>query len=185
LIKHTLKNALKGVLQGNSDIFNGRSALYEMAKEPRLSRRMISKIMIDSINRFPINDNPLIRNLNYFESYYPNVGYVFLQLKYTLGPNDDPEFRKVRQFMLSIACGAAKLKFPKLKTVIGIAMDPPKISKNHSEDFMLLDCSNWTKEDEAYYKEENLHDGFKFFMLDSLKTGNSHETEFPDSRLQS
>jgi hypothetical protein len=64
-------------------------------------------------------------------------------------------------------------------------MDPPKISKNHSEDFMLLDCSNWTKEDEAYYKEENLHDGFKFFMLDSLKTGNSHETEFPDSRLQS
>ena len=37
LIQKTATNALNGVLGGNSDVFQGQSAIDEMAKEPRLS----------------------------------------------------------------------------------------------------------------------------------------------------
>ena len=31
----TCQNALDGALMGNADLFQGRSAIYEMAREPR------------------------------------------------------------------------------------------------------------------------------------------------------
>jgi len=43
LIQKTATNALNGVLGGNSNVFLGQSAIHEMAKEPRMSRRALSE----------------------------------------------------------------------------------------------------------------------------------------------
>ena len=42
LIQKTCQNALAGTLLGNTDLFSGKSALREMAREPRFQRRALS-----------------------------------------------------------------------------------------------------------------------------------------------
>jgi hypothetical protein len=83
----------------------------------------------------------------------------------------------MRSRLLEFACGAAKLKWPHLTKVIGIGIDPPKYSPKNSEDFVLFECDNWTKEDQAYYEEANatLH----LFQTNALKERRMHASDFP------
>ena len=60
---------------------------------------------------------------------------------------------------------------------MGIGIDAPKYSRMNSEDFVLLDCKNWTKEDQAYYEEANSE--LKFFQTNELKERRMQVTEFP------
>jgi hypothetical protein len=184
LLQKTCTNALAGRLGGNSDVFAGKSAINEMAKEPRFMRRALSENMINAINNFPENINPIIRNISYMPSYYENKAYIFLQLKVALDKKHITDYREVRQFMLEIACGAAKNKFPNLEMIIGIAVEPPKIYKRLSEDFILMDCRDWTKKKEDYYKTENDLDGMRFFMTSNLIMTKKHTKEFPNDKIR-
>lgn len=80
--------------------------------------------------------------------------------------------------MLEVSCGAAKIKMPQLKKVVGIATDPPKVSDVVSEDFILMNCEEWTAEDEARYREAN--DVLRFWETASLKQFSLRTYEFPD-----
>ena len=178
LIQKTCQNALDGTLLGNSNLLRGKSAIHEMAKEPRFVRRALSQKMIQSMQDFPVSAAPFIRKINFMPSYYKDKGYVFLQLKVENITDYDNEYRIGRQNMLEIACAAAKIKFDHLKTIIGIAIDAPKLSKNrNSEDFILMDCSCWTEEQRAHYEDANKE--LKFFKSDSLKQYKETISEFP------
>lgn len=177
LLQKTGRNALNGTLGGDGGIFHGKSAVYEMAKEPRVARRALSEMMTQSIRNFPDNARGIVRNLSFLPSFFPESGYVFLQL-YHDNPGDyDTEYRPRRRKILELACGAAKLKFPHLKKVVGIAIDAPKYSKTNSEDFILLECENWNDEDQAYYEGANKE--FRFFQTEALKQYRKRVTEFP------
>jgi hypothetical protein len=177
LIQKTGQNALKGVLGGNSDLFRGKSAIHEMAKEPRLSRRVLSGMMAMAIRNFPDNAKGIVRHLSFMPSFFPGVGYVFLQFFHANPGDYDTEYRPMRRRLLEFACGAAKLKWPHLTKVIGIGIDAPKYSPKNSEDFTLLNCGNWTDEDQAYYEDANseLH----LFQTSALKARRMHATDFP------
>jgi len=180
LIQKTGQNALEGVLGGNADVFRGKSAIHEMAKEPRLSRRALSKMIAESIKNFPDNAKGIVRNVSFLPSFFPGVGYVFLQL-YHENPGDyDTEYRPFRRRMLEFACAAAKLKRPELTKVIGIAIDAPKYYPKNSEDFILFDCAKWNDEDQAYYEEAN--NKLRFFQTDALKEHRMHITDFPSAQ---
>jgi hypothetical protein len=161
IIQRTCDNALKGTLIGTADAFDSRSAIYEMAKEPRFSRRALSENMIRAIQNFPENLTGLARNLSFMPSFFPETGYVFLQIKHPNISDYDNEYRPRRQAVLQIACGAAKNKFPHLKKVVGIAIDAPKFTDTNSEDFLLLECENWSTEDATQFHE--LNKDWKFF----------------------
>jgi hypothetical protein len=180
LIQKTGQNTLKGVLGGNSDVFRGKSAIHEMAKEPRLSRRMLSEMMARSIKNFPNNAKGVVRHLSFMPSFFPGVGYVFLQLFHGNRGDYDTEYRPMRRQFLEFACGAAKLKYPNLTKVIGIGIDAPKYSKMNSEDFILLDCKNWTEENQTYYEQANAE--LRLFQTDALKERRMHATDFPSAR---
>ena len=180
LLQKTGQNALNGVLGGNSDVFRGKSAIHEMAKEPRLSRRAISGMMAASIKNFPDNATGIVRNLSWMPSFFPDVGYVFLQLYHDHPGDYDAVYRPTRRKMLEFACGAAKLKWPDMNKIIGIAIDAPKYSRMNSEDFILLDCANWTPEDQAYYEEANTE--LRFFQTPSLREHRMRVTEFPSAQ---
>jgi hypothetical protein len=77
------------------------------------------------------------------------------------------EYRPMRRQLLEFACGAAKLKWPHLTKVIGIGIDAPKYSLINSEDFILLNCDNWTEEDQAYYEKANAE--LRLFQTSALK----------------
>jgi hypothetical protein len=180
LIQKTGDNALKGVLLGNSDVFRGKSAIHEMAKEPRLSRRVLSEMMATAIKNFPDNAKGIVRHLSLMPSYFPGVGYVFLQLFHDNPSDYDTEYRPVRRGLLELACGAAKLKWPHLSKVIGIGIDAPKYSLMNSEDLILLNCDDWTEEEQTYYEKANAE--LHFFQTSSLKERRIHATDFPSAQ---
>lgn len=177
LIQRTCQNALDGTILGNADLLRGKSALHEMAKEPRFSRRALSGAMIEAIQNFPETDQPLVRNLSFMPSFYQDKGYVFLQLKFSNITDYENDYRPKRQAILEIACGAARNQFPHLNKVIGIAIDAPKYSNTNSEDFILLECNDWTKNIEEHYRKAN--EDLNFFQTDNLKRVERRVSDFP------
>jgi len=177
LLQKTGRNALNGTLGGDGGVFQGKSAVYEMAKEPRVARRALSEMIANSIRNFPANAKGIVRSLSFLPSFFPESGYVFLQLRHDNPGDYDTEYRPLRRKILEFACGAAKLKFPCLKKVIGIAIDAPKYSRTNSEDFILLGCENWSDDDQAYYEEANKE--LRFFQTAALKQYRKRVTEFP------
>lgn len=160
LLQITCQNTLDGTIGGSSPL-SGRSAIHEMAKEPRFHRRELSARMLQSIRNFPETPQRIMINLSFMPSFYEDKGYVFLQLKVDGITDYENEYRPKRQELLEVACGAAKNKFDHLKTVIGIAIDAPMNAKSNSEDFSLMDCTNWSDEKREHYEKAN--EGLEFF----------------------
>jgi hypothetical protein len=177
IIQRTAQNALDGTLLGNSTMLRGQSAIHEMAKEPRSSRRALSTAMIEAIQKFPETSDPLVRNVSFTPSFYEGKAFVFLQLKKTDIADYDNDYRPKRQALLEIACGAAKNKFPELHTIVGIAMDAPKFATENAEDFILMNCKEWP--DELRRRYERANEDFNFFNTASLVSRKMRSQEFP------
>lgn len=178
LINRTCENFLNGVLLGDSNLLEGPTAIHEMAKEPRFIRRSIVELMHGAIAQFPDRPSELMRLMRYIPSHEKGKGYVFLQLWVPPGlpvPEGMDE-RAIRQEVLLTACGAAKNHMPELHTVIGIGIEPPKLSTTIGEDFILLDCSDWPEERAKEFEEKNK--GFGFFKSPSLRRYEGRTTEF-------
>lgn len=176
-IQRTSQNTLNGTLLGDSTPLRGQSAIHEMAKEPRFSRRALSEHIIQAIRNFPESSQHIMRNLSFMPSFYKEKGYVFLQLKVEGITDDENDYRPIRQAMLELACGVAKNKFKHLKKVVGIAIDAPKYTKTNSEDFILMDCSHWPDDLREHYEKAN--EGLDFFKSDSLTIQKKTVKEFP------
>ena len=176
LLQITSQNALDGTLTGNANLLQGRSAIFEMAKEPRFSRRTLCEYMTMVIQKFPEpRGSGIMRHVAFMPSFFPNRGYVYLQF-HAPELRVDADYRSKRAYLLEIACGAAKIKFPEMQTIIGIGMDAPKYAEENEEDFILLDCSDWTQEQEAHYAELNAE--LKFFQTGQHSETKRHVTEF-------
>ena len=61
LLQITCQNTLDGTIGGYSPL-SGRSAIHEMAKEPRFHRRALSERIIQSIRNFPDRQQSIMRN---------------------------------------------------------------------------------------------------------------------------
>ncbi len=181
LIQRTCQNALNGTLGGNSDLFHGHSAIFEMVKEPRFMRRGLAEKMLTAVERFPDHPSASTRQVTFLPSWQPNVGYVLLQLRVPDRYRAKPDYREMRQSLLEIACGAAKNKFPNLVKVIGIGIDAPKFAGGtNAEDFILMPCETWTEEMRSYYEAEN--NLWNFFGTDQLQQFNDRVTQFVPPR---
>ncbi|KVT58063.1 SEC-C metal-binding domain-containing protein [Burkholderia ubonensis] len=176
LIQRTCQNSLDGTLGGNSDIARGKSAIYEMVKEPRFMRRGLAAKMLTAVERFP-DTGPFARQVTFLASFEPNVGYVLLQLRAPDAFRSEPDYREKRQTLLEIACGVAKNKFPHLVKVIGIGIDAPKFSGGDvAEDFILMPCETWPEEMKAHYEE--LNQEWNFFGAPTLRQFQDRVTQF-------
>lgn len=180
IIQRTCDNWLVGKLLGDGRLLSGRGAIHEMAKEPRFWRRVIVDHMQDAIAAFPDGSGGPVRHIRFFRSYYPDKAYVFLQL--WIPPNmrgDDKIYRAKRQEILRIACGAAKNHNPNLKIVVGICIPPPKLEREIGEDFLWLDCQEWSEETQAEYASSNAI--WNFFETGKRFEQKVHEFPIPPS----
>ena len=110
LIQLACQCVLDGDFRGNGNPFQSPSAVYEMAKESRFSRRNLSNGIINAIQNF---QSPEQREKNRYltfatSSFYKGTGYVFLQLNLpsTAGYHENRHF--IRQEMLGVACGVGE-----------------------------------------------------------------------------
>ena len=154
LIQRTYQNTLDGVATGDST-WDRSNPVNEMAREPRLSRRVLAAHMLKAIREFP-------RIYGHRVTYMPSIdagkAYVFLQVRFP--EEGTPVAVQSRQRMLEIACGVARNRFSDLKIVIGIAMDAPRHANCDGEDFILLNCEHWTDKQHEFFDRENKKFGF-------------------------
>jgi len=167
---------------GDKNVFDTQNPFFEMASEPRVTRRLLSERIGHAIRNYP--------DTNISSPYMSFIGlpnsekcYIFLQVTPPSHLDYENEFRPKRREMLRIACGAAKNKFPHFKKVIGIAIDPIKVRKSVSEDFLLLDCEEWTNEDRREIEKYNK--GFKFFESKDKSVQFETTYNFPPSTERS
>lgn len=155
LIQRTCQNALDGRLGGNSDLLRGKSAIIEMVKEPRFVRRALSSKIRENVVNFP-DGSGFMRHVSLMPSFFPEVAYVFLQIRAPEEFRNQPDYREKRMTLLEIACGSARNKFSHLQRIIGIGMDAPKFAGDtNSEDFILMPCEQWSEQQRAHYEEQN------------------------------
>ncbi len=180
LLQKTFQHALDGTLTGNGNTFKGNSASVEMAKEPRVSRRALSEALLESIQEFSTRKEEGMRHVACHSSYYPDRMYVFFQL--SLPPNMDyeKEYRPRKRELLNIACGVVKNKYPDLKKIIGITVDLPKLNGHISEDFILLEFKEWSKEAADFFKKANKESGLNAFESSNQKLREDIIHEFPE-----
>ena len=180
LLQKTFQHALDGTLTGNGNAFKGNSASVEMAKEPRVSRRMLSEALLISIREFSTRNEEGMRHAVYHSSYYDDRMYVFFQL--SLPPNMDyeKEYRPLKRELLDIACGVVKNKFPHLKKIIGITVDLPELNQHISEDFILLNCEYWTEKMAEHYRKANKETGLNVFESNNQRLREDIIHEFPE-----
>jgi hypothetical protein len=161
LIQTTAKNALSGKLITEADIMKRRSAIHEMAMEPRVFRRALSQRFAESVATFPDIPGRISRKVSFVPSFYPKKGYVLLQLRDRDLKDYENDYRPKRRALLQIACGALKNVMPELETIVGIAIEPPKYAREVSEDLLFLDCRSWPAKVRAEFEEANKN--LKFF----------------------
>ncbi len=179
IIQRTSQNALDGT-DGTRNVRKGKSAIQEMAKEPRFIRRALCEAMFKAIESFPDPGSyELVRNLSFVPSFYKDTAYVFLQLHVTNPGDFESEYQPRRQKILEIACGAVKNKFSNLKKIIGIAIAAPKYNENLGEGLLLLECKEWPEEQHSYYEEMNKDWGF--FESNKQSWREKHISEFPET----
>lgn len=167
LIQRTCQNLLDGTLGGNADLLRGQSAIVEMVKEPRFVRRALSSKIRENVINFP-DTGGLTRHVSLMPSFYPEVGYVFFQLRAPEAIRAQPDYLDKRRTLLEIACGAARNKLPHLHKVIGIGMDAPKFAGDtNSEDFILMPCEAWPDDVRDHYQA--LNEDWRFFETPQLQ----------------
>ncbi|CAH0248036.1 SEC-C domain-containing protein [Roseomonas sp. CECT 9278] len=180
IIQRTCDNWLNGRLLGDADLLRRPSAIFEMAKEPRFMRRILVEHIKEAIENFPKTEQ-LTRHMRFFRSFYSKTGYVFIQVwippELRKGEIDD---RSIRREMLRIACGAAKNKFPDLEIVVGIAIEPPRMTTSIGEDFIWMDCRGWTDKDREEILDSNRAWGF--FDTGKLREGTHTEFVAPQTK---
>lgn len=160
LIQKSYQHALDGTIGGDSP-WMWDNPLTEMASEPRLSRRALSQAITQAINDFPATNQGVVYKAHSTLSLSdPGKLYVFLQVKCPDAHLD--ENHKKRVHLLQVACAVARNQNSEIKTVVGIAIDPPKYTSQVTEDFGLLRCAEWSEERRAYYDREN--EKFHFFQ---------------------
>jgi hypothetical protein len=177
LIQRTAKNALDGTLLGDGGVFASKSAIFEMAKEPRFMRREFAKRILNAIGEFPDNAALVTRHACFMPSFTKTTAYIFLQVRYQGKEDYDTYYRPKRRAILEVACGAARNKFPHLTKVVGIAVDAVRFTARNSEDFLLIHCGEWPDNLRELYAEQNK--GFQFFESPSLKMDILTASNFP------
>ena len=167
LLQKWSQHALDKELIG-ANVFNYKSAMIEMAKESRFLRGELSEAIKGAIENYSANKNKNLQ-VRYFLLDNYDRAYIFLQTPPLKNEDYEKDYRPRRLTMLHVACGVLKSKFPQLKKVIGIAIEPPRPNQGGSQDFALLDDEDWkTKHAETYLKA-NKELGFDFFEGGKLR----------------
>jgi len=156
MLQKTMDNALRNKISGNEDVFNGEGAIKELTKLPRLMRRNLSLKFKDSIEKFPLSDEPLLRQVSSVYDKRSRIAYIFLQVNYNqLKQKFKERSREVKLLMLEVAATIYMEKIQTVQKVIGIGVNAPLHHNDLMEDFLLLDRDMLTEDFLKYCKKAN------------------------------
>jgi hypothetical protein len=116
-----------------------------LAREPRVRRRMLAAALVKKLVATP-RDRLGFRVV--LPSYPGDPHFVFVAAHESMG-STLAEYWERRRAVLAGYCKVAKVRFPAASCIVGLATEAGIDVKKRTEDLVLLDCSQWTAEDEA------------------------------------
>ena len=154
-------------------IIEHEPALRLMASEPRVRRRHLGQSLLDLLENAP-KERGATRLL--YSPDFPNVAYLFLILPQ---PPDElyEEYHERRRTMLMAYCKVAKLRVMDAVYILGIATQPIG-TKRTSEDFIVVDTSEWTPK--MQQEAETLQKKFLLLLDDNVSRSEGRMKEYPD-----
>ena len=128
-------------------------------------REAESRFAEDEAARFDVLDSP------------GDVGtlYAFLQMRFPSDPWTENGYRRTREWVLEMLCGALKIARPDADRVIGVVREAPGSANRVPDDFILLDCAGWNEDDHGDYGTENLLPAWRTFVEKCLSGGGKFE----------
>lgn len=134
-----------------------------MAKENRLSRRILSQSLIDVVQH--PHTKGIFRVRIVFSESSKETAYLYL-----IG---EQELREERKKTLEFRCFVASYLFrDRAKRIVGIATEP-SVSNQVSFDFCYMEIEEWTAEGISLVKE--IQEEYGYFTNSTYKTGSTKE----------
>ena len=146
-----------------------------LAKEPRVSRRMLGAAFMDLLARTSKSK----RATRYIQPTKAGEPYYILLLLPRFDFVIDTEYREVRKHFLITCMKALKLKFPDARDIVGIATESGISNPSRSEDAVYFDAVSWvpSKREEAEILEAKRNLG----ILERINSYNVYVNEYPES----
>lgn len=159
--------------QGNED-----TVLRYMALEDRLSRRVLSKAILNSIKKCGPDQISLTVSLSNATA---DLLYLFLQVD-TVRATSYTEYISRRRDLLSVYINFVKAKCTaeslNINKIIGIAIEPPKHRKVTSSDLVFAHFKGWPQKEQDLWNKERIKQGV--LMAPFRHWFQNMEAEWPD-----
>jgi len=175
IIESFARNALAGTqyFKQEEGLKNSEKILRFLAKTSRFERRILSKGLIEILNKTPKH----LRMVRCLPPIKKGDPYFVLLLFPWRNDKSERVNREVRAGFLDACCRVVKLRYPDAEDIVGIATETGREAWG-SEDAAYLDGRKWTKELEEDAKKLQSELGIlvkpKFFRI--------HEKEYPENK---
>lgn len=171
-----LDGSMKTVYKSNQS--NEDVVLRYMAIEDRLSRRVLSKAILNSIKKCGPDQISLTVFLSNSTA---DLLYIFLQVD-TIRATSYKEYISRRRDLLGMYINFAKAKCTtenlNINKIIGIAIEPPKHRHVTSSDLVFANFKGWPKQEQEFWNAERIKQGV--LMQPIGKWFQNMEAEWPD-----
>ncbi|EHF4963919.1 hypothetical protein B8Z52_004331 [Enterobacter hormaechei] len=173
-IENFAKHMLGGTIlsEGAFSFDEMTRGLRIMASERRFSRRILSSAIIEKVTSIPHGQRGV--RVLVSPSNIDN-GYVWLVVPVPELCTSYDDYRKYRKDILYVYCTSAKLLFPDIKYIVGVATEP--MGGNGGEDMVFIDSTQWSEDDYARARKDR--DEFKALLPDNIKRTDGHDYQFP------
>ncbi|WP_191084336.1 YecA family protein [Roseococcus microcysteis] len=121
------------------------SPLFQMAKEPRFYRRMLSNRLNVAFKEFPAQVAGPTRKITLISSLTDEVVYIFVQIHGFVGVISD--ITAARHRLLEVSSFSALDRLPDKKKAIGFIFTAPKFSKDFDVEVITLNREDLSVED--------------------------------------
>lgn len=149
-----------------------------LAKENRTRRRFLSESLLNLIEKTPIDS----RTTRTVLPSKPGDPYYLFFLLPKLDSMPYSKYRELRGELLYSYLLIAKFRFPEIKNIIGIATETGH-KDERTEDFMYLDATTWTEEDNLDASEleaEFINKG----LIGKVKLSKTNVLEYPNRKSE-
>lgn len=161
-------------LGGDLGFGDGEKVLRYLAREPRVRRRALVGALLEKLHQTP-KDELGARVIDPSGSGYPCYVFLFVPADWGDGPDDN---RMKRAQTLRAYCSIAKARRAGSADVVGFATESGATLRFRSEDFALLEESNWTEED----TEEAIRLQSETGLLSKVEVSPVRIKEYPGGR---
>lgn len=157
-------------LPTSSTLSEMETVLRFMAREPRMNRRTLMRLLYDTVNKNPEMQlaTRIFTNTGSSQSPY----YIFLVSPHYSHVSDS-EYRVVRRYQLEVHARVVRMLFPEALDIVALGTET-RNAGSRSHDLLYFDGRDWTAEDDANARK--LQE--EYSILKSATLWRIHEDEY-------